>query len=307
MATSATAPVRSGSRILRIQGMPLAKWLRTTPGRFRLASVVLVGALVLALIATASAANARRDAARAVALQAVPELSATVRLYGFLADADATASIIFLQAGLEDPALHQRYVDDLRHAGEQLAIVARQVGSSGAARRAVETISIGLPLYAGDVDSARANIRQGNQVGASYLRDASDRMRGERQFSEQGGILPAATVLYTGAAEMLDENYKAGTSGTEMVLVIAIGLVLIALLVGRTGVRDPTLEPCPQRRARHRNRRRVRARRLDGAHVRDRAERAATRAAQRVGHRAAALDGANPGAAGTGRRQPRAR
>ena len=43
MATSATTPVRSGSRIMRIQGMPLAKWLRTTPGRFRLASVVLVG------------------------------------------------------------------------------------------------------------------------------------------------------------------------------------------------------------------------------------------------------------------------
>ena len=125
-----------------------------------------------------------------------PSSTATVRLYGFLADADATASIIFLQAGLEDPALHQRYLGDLRKASEQLAIVARQVGSTSGAQKAVGTIAEGLPLYAGDVDSARANIRQGFPVGASYLRDASDRMRGQGGFATRGGMLPAATALY---------------------------------------------------------------------------------------------------------------
>jgi hypothetical protein len=212
--------------------MPLGKWLTTTPGRFRLASVVLVGALLIGLVATATATNQRSEAARTVGFQAIPELTATVRLYGFLADADATASIIFLQAGLEDPALHQRYLDDLQNASEQLAIVARQVGSSPGARKAVGTIAAGLPLYAGDVDSARANIRQGFPVGASYLRAASDRMRGQGDFAEEGGILPAATALYERAARMLNENYETGTSGTELVLVLAIGILLIALLVG---------------------------------------------------------------------------
>ena len=57
VATSTTASTGSGSRLLRIQGMPLGKWLTTTPGRFRLASVVLVGALVVALVVTAAAAK----------------------------------------------------------------------------------------------------------------------------------------------------------------------------------------------------------------------------------------------------------
>ena len=56
-------------------------------------------------------------------------------------------------------------------------------------------------------------------------------MRGQGGFATTGGMLPAATALYERAAGMLDDNYKAGTSGTEMVLVIVIGVILLGLLI----------------------------------------------------------------------------
>ena len=223
MATSAPVPAGSGNRLLRIQGMAWRRWFRTTPGRFRLASIGLVVAIVVTLVATAAAVSARRSAADTAADHAVPELSSAVRLYSALADADATATIIFLQAGLENPELRQRYLDDLRAAGDHLAVLAKQAGSAPQDRHAVATISDRLPKYAGLVESARANIRQGFPVGASYLRQASALMGST--------MLPQAKTLYESAAGTLDDSYHSGTSATEVVVVAAIGVLLLGLLV----------------------------------------------------------------------------
>src|SRR5262245_45607149 len=104
------------------------RWPRTTPGRLRIWSVVLlIGILVVGIVA-GTAANARGDAARSVGSEAAPELVAAEGLYGSLADADATASIVFLKAGRESPVLRHRYEADIRRAGQQLATVASQSG-----------------------------------------------------------------------------------------------------------------------------------------------------------------------------------
>jgi hypothetical protein len=223
VATTAPAQTGSGNRLLRIQGLPLGRWLRTTPGRFRLVSLGLVLALVVTLVATTAAVNARAHAAHTAGQQAVPELRSAVRLYAALADADATATIVFLQAGLENPALRQRYLDDLREAGDELAVLARQVGSSSGDRHAVATISDRLPKYSGMVETARANIRQGFPVGASYLREASQLMGST--------MLPQAKRLYERAAGTLDDNYRSGTSDIETVVVAVLGVIALGLLV----------------------------------------------------------------------------
>ena len=46
------------------------------------------------------------------------------------------------------------------------------------AARAIAAIAASLPVYSGLVETARANNRQGFPVGAAYLRDASNLMRG---------------------------------------------------------------------------------------------------------------------------------
>jgi len=219
------APSPSGTRRrVRVQGLALGQWLRTTPGRLRLASVVLViGLLVLGVVAATSAA-ARGDAARGVGTDAAPELIAAEGLYGSLADADATASIIFLKAGRESQVLRDRYEADLRAAGDQLAVVAREAGASADERAAIDTISRQISSYAGYVETARANSRLGYPVGAAYLRRASAVMHDE--------LLPAATTVYEHAATRLDDKYRSGTSTIEIVLVLVAGLVLVALLVG---------------------------------------------------------------------------
>ena len=222
--TTVTRERSRDPRLVRVQGMSLRRWLTTTPGRMRASSVLILVGLVVVGIVAASAASVRGSAARAVGLEAAPELVAAEDLYGSLADADATASIIFLKAGRESPALRDRYERDVRAAGNRLAALAHDVTSSQSELNAVSTISKQLPIYAGDVETARANGRLGFPVGEAYLKSASSLMHDE--------MLPAATTLYEHAATRLDDEYRSGTSTTEIVLVVVGGLAVLALLSG---------------------------------------------------------------------------
>ena len=222
MASTATAPRHV--RAFPVQGMPLGRWVRTTPGRLRVASVVLLAGLLVVGIVAASAASARSNAAHAVGETAVPELVAAQNLYVALADADATASKIFLTPGDEPVDLRERYHRDIRDAGRYLAQARDAAGSSATVRDAAATIAAQLAVYAEGIGTARANLGQGNTVGAAYQRAASSLMREK--------ILPAATAIYTHAANELDDTYGSGTSTSEIVFVLVAGVLLLAVLVG---------------------------------------------------------------------------
>ena len=225
--TTATAPspiVRSEPRGLRVQGMSVRRWLRTTPGHLRAWSVGLLVVLLAVGTVVGTAVQVRWNAARSVGSAGAPELVASEDLYSSLADADATASIIFLQAGRESPELRQRYESDVQEAGQHLATVAKDAGASRAEQTAVQEISSQLPIYAGYIETARANGSLGYPVGAAYLRQGSSLMR--------GSLLPAAITVYEQAATRLDNAYRSGTSTTEILLVVLAGVLLFVLLVG---------------------------------------------------------------------------
>ena len=224
MATTITAPPRNGAGRIRIQGLPVRKWVRTTPGSLRVASVLLVIVLLVAGAVAVTAAHARADAAHAVAHGATPELVAAENLYGSLADVDATATTTYLEGGQEAPALRLRYDADIAAAGTHLAAVANDVGTSAASKAAVRTIAGGISQYAGLVESARANNRHGFSVGTAYLDQSSALMRDQ--------LLPAATVVYQHAAARLDTAYRTGTSSTDLLAVLIAGAVALALLLG---------------------------------------------------------------------------
>ena len=108
-------------------------------------------------------------------------------------------------------------------ASNSLASLTRQVGTAAGARDSVATIAAQLPIYAGLIEAARANNRQGLPVGAAYLRQASNLL--------DTTILPAAGRLYTIEAQRLRDDYDTGTSLTWLLVFIIALLVLLVLLV----------------------------------------------------------------------------
>ncbi len=126
-------------------------------------------------------------------------------------------------APVEPPEQRARYLDDLEIAGAQLALIAARSRGSAGSSDAVARITQELPVYAGQVESARTSNRLDHPVGASYLRRASDSMR--------NSLLPAATGIYDEAARRLYDAYDEGTSTRHRVALLAVGGTVLVLLV----------------------------------------------------------------------------
>jgi hypothetical protein len=212
----------ASSRLSRLLGS-LRERTTTTPGRLLLVSVVtVVGAIVFGAIAT-SAERSRAHAATAVSSQTEPLLVQAETLYTTLSDANATATTTFLNGGPEPPSRGAQYLSDLQVASDSLAALAREVGGSPQAQAAVRTITEQLPLYAGLVDTARTNNRQGLPVGAAYLRQASALLTST--------ILPAADRIYATEATRLGGDYGSGTSTVALIVLIVVTVAALALLI----------------------------------------------------------------------------
>jgi hypothetical protein len=195
----------------------LAQPLRatTTPGRLRL---LLVGLVALSLIWGAVAAwtaNQRTSAAGDVVGTSEPLSLDGQRIYRSLSDADATAATAFLSGGLEPLAARRRYLADIAEAASSLESATAVAGHS-AAGTDLARISAGLPVYTGEVETARADNRLGLPLGAAYLREASSLMRGT--------LLPAARDLSAQAdARLAGESSQAtGLPSIAIALVVAI-------------------------------------------------------------------------------------
>jgi hypothetical protein len=208
---------------------PSRGWLRarvaTTPGRLTLISVlVVVSAVCFGVVATA-AEHSRAHAAQAAKASTERLLAQAATLYTKLSDANATATTTFLKGGLEPLALRQQYLNDLRSASDALAGLTREVSGSAAARE-LTTLNELLPIYAGRIESARADNRFGLPIGAAYLRSASTLLTGR--------ILPSADRLYAIEANRLTNDYATGTNAVALVvLIFAIVLALGLLIIGQ--------------------------------------------------------------------------
>jgi hypothetical protein len=206
-------------------------WLRdrltTTPGRLVLTSVLLAfGAVFFGVLAT-GAEQSRARAVQAARTGTEPLLIHAVNLYTSLSDANATVATGLLAGGLEPASKRARYLRDLRVASQSLTALTSEAGTSASAPAALATVADQLPVYAGLVETARANNRQGFPIGAAYLRQAATLM--------SGTILPAADELYRTEAERLNSDYRTGTGSASLAALIAaivgaLGLLLLAQL-----------------------------------------------------------------------------
>jgi hypothetical protein len=112
------------------------------------------------------------------------------QIYRALSDADATAATSFLSGGLEPLPVRQRYLSDIARAasGLEAATAAATAAGQSSAAAPLARLTDDLPVYAGMVETARADYRLGYPLGAAYLREASTLMR--------TALLPAASDLY---------------------------------------------------------------------------------------------------------------
>ncbi len=152
------------------------KWLRsrlagnTTPSLLRLAMVVTTALTVLFGVFGALGVS-RREAALADARVAAEQLLAVQELRVNLVHADALASEAYLAGGEASGSLRTEYEAEIAAVGVGVAAVSN--GSSPAVASALGEVAQQVARYAGLVEQAQANNRQGFPVGAAFLRQAN--------------------------------------------------------------------------------------------------------------------------------------
>lgn len=210
----------------RLAATPAARRARTTPG---LLLTITIGLLALGLVwsvAVLLAVRNRADRVDDVRRVSGPLSVHALDIYRSLSDADATAASAFLANGSETPALRTRYRDDVARAGSAISLALRATsGASDPDSRSsdrLRSLAIGIPVYTGLIETARAYDRQQLTLGAAYLREASTLMRGT--------LLPAAQELFELETGRLADAQRRG--GDFPVLVLIAGLLLLVALAG---------------------------------------------------------------------------
>ncbi len=189
-----------------------------TPGRLRIAGVAaVVACLVFGLGATGglinrsdAITNARNHAAQLVRIQDIRSN---------LTQADAASTNAFLVGGLEPT--DQRASYDAGIAGATAAIAAASSGSDADATVLAKTNQL-LAQYAGLIESARANNRQGFPIGSAYLRQASNLMRLQ--------MLPPLARLVTTEQVRVASAYNDAAIANDA-LTVSLVLAVVALLL----------------------------------------------------------------------------
>ncbi|MFJ9697528.1 hypothetical protein [Kitasatospora sp. NPDC101183] len=223
------APARPGTTVARNPrstpvalatglGARLARAGRTAPGRLRMAGALLAVLTVAFGALTAWQLETRAQAADRVVGYSQPLSRDAAEIHRSLADAATTSASGFLLAGTEPKAVRDRYEADIKTASRLIAESAARTTSTSPARDTLSELNQQLPVYAGLVETARADNRQGIPLGGAYLRYASEQM--------QTVLLPAAAKLRDIEDKELAKDYAEAQSWPSA----AYGLALVTLL-----------------------------------------------------------------------------
>lgn len=191
----------------------------SSPGRLIGIAILLIALSASATTVTALTAHSRQHSLDMLLARTEPNSEAAHRLYTSLSVADAAASTAFISGGLEPAEVRERYSQAM---GDAAANLVRLSGDGSAADQQLRTqIAAGLPVYAGLIETARANNRSGNPVGAAYLSEASNTM--------QTVLLPLAQQLHDRRAAEVEaaQQHHVRPPGLAMLLLIVTLVVLI--------------------------------------------------------------------------------
>ena len=156
------------------------------------------------------------------------------QLYQNLADADVTATTMFLASAQPPLASTRHYLNDLAAADAALSALRAADGQNQAESAALSTLARDLPVYSGYVAEARSDYALGYPAtGGSFLQVASEEAHldllpaAKTVFDQRNDALAAASGQATGLPLVI----------VALVLAIVIGIVLYRAqrwLAGRT-------------------------------------------------------------------------
>ncbi|MGN5236211.1 hypothetical protein [Rhodococcus sp. SJ-3] len=191
---------------------------RSTPAKLISLGLILAVLLVISGVASAQVASSRKATHDRLLATTEPLANAAQNLYSALSIADAAAVTGFISGGIEPAPVRDRYVEAIAEASGQLVVAAAGLAEQdelGAVN--VAAVARMLPMYTGLIETARANNRAGNPVGAAYLAEASNMM--------QTSMLPVAQELHTQGVIAVNSTQRAAVAPPWG----AIGLLLVTL------------------------------------------------------------------------------
>ena len=208
---------------------PRREWGSNTPGWLRAVTAILVALAVVAGIAAGLTVLSRAHAlSRAKATTEPLVVDAQTALVK-LSDANTTVAQGFLSGPVIPAAAESRYANDLAQATSSLTAAAQRAGTDRRVTAYLQTLDADLPIYSGIVATATADNRQGQPVGAAYLAEANHFM--------EGGILPAATSLYTIERTGLShDSGRATNAGPEVLVIILLAVLLVIVVYLQAGL-----------------------------------------------------------------------
>lgn len=217
MATIVSVDEREGLRERR------RRFLSTTPGRLRAESVVILVSVILTGLLASFVIADHGSSTRKIADESEPVIRSARQVQTSLAEANAAAATAFLAGGSEDPNLRAEYTEALDAAATELEMATRLIGDNPEATEALGSMSRALPRYAGLIETARANNRQGYPVGAAYLDTASSVLETE--------IYPATDTVANQAAADYRRSYDRQRGLALILALVAIVLLVIVVLL----------------------------------------------------------------------------
>lgn len=198
--------------------------LRGTPGQLRVAGI----ASVIACLAFATLAGWALQLRASSLVQAQAHADQLVRIQQIASDVVAADSqftngyLTFGQDSTAQLADYDQAVGDASH----LIAAAAQAEPADAAELA--SVNQALSSYTARVASARANNKQGFQVGVGYLRQASSLLRAQ---STSPAMLPTLNRLVSDNATRVDDAFAASRTATWLLVlagVLGLGVLLVA-------------------------------------------------------------------------------
>jgi hypothetical protein len=198
----------------------------TTPGRLRTRSVIVVIATGLLWLAGGTALASATATIDNIGHHAGPAIIDAQKIHEALADADRSAANAFLSGDAEGAASRQRYQRDITTATQQLERAAEYNHAGGEASKDLQLVIARVTEYAGLVETAKANNRQGFPVGAAYLREASRLMHRPRD-----GILDSVDALADlNSQSMVHGNFSLWYTAAQLAVFVVFDIGLFAVL-----------------------------------------------------------------------------
>ncbi len=206
-----------------VGGNLLQRQTRTTPGRLRLRTFAIVALALATGILAAIIFSQRANTVDVIRDVDEPAILAARQVQASLAEADASAANAFLDGGAENAVQRARYEEAISSAEESLVTLAARIGDDQESTDAVVAIEQAVSNYAGLVEIARVNNRQGFPVGAAYLTTASDLLTNE--------VYPLTDLVANNSAREYRSNYNS-LLGPQIGLALAVvGLAALLTIV----------------------------------------------------------------------------